>query len=147
MNHFITDDLATNVSQRLWRNEQGQNIIEFALAIVILLILTLGMIDFGRAVYTKSVIEAASQEGARTGIVNILDSGAVDLTATESAVRTRMFGLDTENVAIDIVQSSTDVVDVTVTYNFRFVTPMVGTMLNAERGVISLMGQASMVAQ
>lgn len=136
-----------NTTQSIRHNESGQNTLEFGTAVIVLLMITLGMIDFGRAVYTKSVIEAASQEGARAGIVNILDSGGVDVLATEDAVRNRMFGLEPNNAAIVVVQSSTDIVDVTVTYNFRFVTPMVGSMLNAENGVIALVGQSSMLTQ
>ena len=121
--------------------------VEFAFAIVILLIITLGIIDFGRAVYTKSVVEAASQEGARTGIVNIRENGTVDVATTQAAVRDRMFGIDPDNATIDVVQSGTDIVNVTVTYNFRFVTPMVGAALNAEEGIIELVGTASMLRQ
>ena len=148
MNYVTTNNPTKTIFQTIQRDEQGQSMLEFAFAVVVLLMVTLGIIDCGRAVYTKSVISAASQEGARAGIVNILDNGTVDVLATEDAVRGRLFGLDAGNAAIDVVQTGVDVVDVTVTYSFRFVTPMVGAAMNAERGgVIELVSQASMLTQ
>lgn len=146
MSHILRANWLKHITKTIKHDRRGQNTVEFAFAVVILLIVTFGIIDFGRAVYTKSVVEAASQEGARMGIVNITDD-VLDVAVTEDAVRARMFGLDPGNAAIDVIQDGTEIVQVTVTYNFQFITPMVGTMLNSENGVIELVGTASMLRQ
>jgi Flp pilus assembly protein TadG len=47
----------------------GQTIIEFAFILPLLLIILLGIIEFGVLLYDKAVITNASREGARYGIV------------------------------------------------------------------------------
>lgn len=47
----------------------GQSLVEFALVLPLLLILTFGIIEFGLIMYNKAVITNASREGARIGIV------------------------------------------------------------------------------
>jgi len=45
--------------------------VEFALILPVMILLTLGMVDYGRAYYYQVAITNAAREGARTGIVNI----------------------------------------------------------------------------
>jgi hypothetical protein len=57
------------------RSDRGQAIIEFALVLPILIILILGIMDFGIVLYDKAVITNASREGARAGIRFLTNSG------------------------------------------------------------------------
>lgn len=60
---------ATRAS-RPWRaREAGVASVEFALLLPVLLLLLLGTLDLGLALYNKAVITHASREGARAGIV------------------------------------------------------------------------------
>ena len=54
---------------KLLRGEQGSTAVEFALTVVILLLLVFGIIEFGILVYDKHILTNASREGARAGIV------------------------------------------------------------------------------
>ena len=45
--------------------------VELALVLPVLILITLGMVDYGRAYYFQVAITNAAREGARTGIVNI----------------------------------------------------------------------------
>jgi Flp pilus assembly protein TadG len=47
----------------------GQSLVEFALVLPVLLLLTFGIIEFSLLLYDKAVITNASREGARVGIV------------------------------------------------------------------------------
>src|SRR5439155_18067519 len=47
------------------RNERGAVAVEFALIVPILLLLVLGMIDFGRLWFTQVSLSQAAREGAR----------------------------------------------------------------------------------
>jgi hypothetical protein len=51
------------------RSELGQSTVEFALAVVVLFLLVLGVFDFGRAIFMYSNVENAVREGARRGVV------------------------------------------------------------------------------
>ena len=50
-------------------SHKGQSLIEFALVLPILLIITFGIIEFGMMLYNQQIITNASREGARAGIV------------------------------------------------------------------------------
>ena len=49
---------------RMIRNETGQALLEFAVAIVMLLTLVFGIIDFSRAIYQKEVMSQLTREGS-----------------------------------------------------------------------------------
>lgn len=53
---------------------RGQSLVEFALTLPLLLLLTVVMMDMGRAVYTYNTVSDCAREGARFGIV-VTDSG------------------------------------------------------------------------
>ena len=65
---------------RMVRGEQGQALVEVALVLPVLLILMLGILEFGRAWYTKQVVTDAAREGARLAVV-------LDNTVTQDDVK------------------------------------------------------------
>ena len=118
------------------QSEAGQAIIEFALTISLTLLLIFGMIDFSRAIYTTSVIQWAAQQGARAGIA---DPTADLVRVVSEAAKARLVGLDVEKVDVDVeLLEASNMVSVTITYPFEFVTPVGGT--------IQMRASASMVA-
>lgn len=56
-------------SNRMWRNERGQALAEFALVMPILFLLIAGIIEFGRAWNIKQAVTDAAREGARYTVV------------------------------------------------------------------------------
>lgn len=52
------------------RNDAGQTLAEFAIGIVVFMMLLLGIVDFGRAVYQLSAVSQAAREIARTTSVH-----------------------------------------------------------------------------
>ena len=58
------------VLERLWRNERGTAVVEFALVVLPLCLIIFGILDFGRALnYYNDVTQLAGQ-GARAAAVN-----------------------------------------------------------------------------
>jgi len=51
------------------KNNRGQVLIETALILPLLLLLIFGMVDFGRAMYTKNTLTNAARSGARAAAV------------------------------------------------------------------------------
>jgi hypothetical protein len=71
--------------------DAGQSVAEFAIGIVVFMLLLLGIVDFGRAVYQLSAVSQAAREIARTTSVHpgspLGDSAE---TATTVAVQRRL---------------------------------------------------------
>jgi Flp pilus assembly protein TadG len=55
--------------QQFGRNERGQALVEFALVMPILLLLIMGVVEFGRAWNLQQTITDAAREGARRAVV------------------------------------------------------------------------------
>lgn len=79
------------------RAERGAAAVEFAIVLVVLLLILLGIIDFGRLLFVSQAVKSASREGARAAAVNaplstirtkVNDSGAAALTGAGQALRT-----------------------------------------------------------
>jgi Flp pilus assembly protein TadG len=56
------------------KREDGATMVEFALLLMVLLLIILGIIQFGLMFYTKYVITGASREGARYGAIYRTDA-------------------------------------------------------------------------
>jgi len=50
------------------RSQRSQGLTEFAIIAPIILLLTFGIIDFGRALYVYITLQQASNEGARAAV-------------------------------------------------------------------------------
>ena len=75
--------------------ERGAETLEFALSLVLILLLVLGIMEFGRFVYAYNILAGATREATRYAIVHGSKSGtpatAADITAQ---VRHWAVGLD-----------------------------------------------------
>jgi Flp pilus assembly protein TadG len=83
------------------RTRRGQALVEFALILPILMILLMGIIEFGRAWNVKQVLTDASREGARLAVV-AGDAATRTQTQVETRIRTVLAhaGVDSTAVAI-----------------------------------------------
>jgi Flp pilus assembly protein TadG len=59
-------------------NERGQSLVETALVLPILLLILMGIFDFGRAVFAFNAVSNAAREAARVAIVNQNTTGVVE---------------------------------------------------------------------
>ncbi len=81
------------MSRSKFRSEKGAELIEFALVLPLLLLLCLGVIEFGRAYYTYNILTKAVRDGARflsTGMVN--SSGTIDSTIASQTRNIVVYG-------------------------------------------------------
>lgn len=109
----------------------GQSLVEFALTLPILLLFVMGIFDLGRAVYYYSTIQNAAHEGARYGAVNHCDDTGITDRVNSMAVGLAGsdLGIETELIYEDI-SGVLDYIEVTVTYTFVPVTPLIGNILS-----------------
>ena len=90
-------------SRRLSKNRQrGSGYIEFALVYLAFLLLVLGLLDFGRAVWAYTTVNHAAREGARFAMTR---GGVNPATAAEveAIVKSNAIGLDQNLIVINTV--------------------------------------------
>lgn len=123
-----------------WTQEGGQTLVEFALTLMVMLMLVFGLIEFSRAIYAASVVQWAAQQGARVGVAEHATTPPSELEVlVVDAVRSRMTGLNKDMAVINVDLPAPEIVQVKVTYPFEFVVTLFGEGM-------TLQASASMVA-
>ncbi len=128
--------------------ERGQGLVEFSIAITVFLLLVMGTIDLGRAVYQFNGVSQAARELAR--VASVHPGGTLgtssEVTSTLAAQRGLVPGLGTPTYAcIDIAGATVtgpcnggNWVRVTISSSFTPVTPLAGLI-----GAVTLTSSAS----
>jgi Flp pilus assembly protein TadG len=113
------------------REEAGQAIMEMALILPVLLLLVLGIVEFGRAFNAKQAVNDAAREGARHAVVW---DEAIDQDSVEAAVEAALnrAGIPTASATIAFDRTTgwravgqMQTVYVGVQYRFSFFGPMI----------------------
>lgn len=109
------------------RAEEGQALVEFALVTPLLLMLIVGIIEFGRAWNMSQVITDATRQGARTAAILSDDPEVADSVrlVTRRALAAGNIDPDATGVLITLVNDAGSArVDVAVPYNFGVFGPV-----------------------
>ena len=123
------------------RSESGVALIEFAFVLPILLVLAMGMLDFGRAFHTKSLLDQAAREGARVAVVTSPD---VDIVESRVNAVLASGGIAPTSVTVEGPDAA-HMVTVTVNATFTFITPGVFALIGGDYGnTIPMSGQTVM---
>ena len=124
------------------RNPQaGVALIEAAFVLPLLLVLAMGMLDFGRAFHTKSVLDQAAREGARIAVVTSPD---LDLVTDKVNAVLASSGVTASSVTV-VGPDPAHMVTVTVTTTFSFITPGVFALVGGGYGnTLPMSGQTVM---
>jgi Flp pilus assembly protein TadG len=131
----------------LARDNRGQELVEYALTLPILLLLVLGIMEFGVAIFAYNTVANAAREGARVGAVLDGEFDEVMRDQIEDAVIARTGGLilTDNNIAITetVVYSPETSIRVTVNYTHTLIT---GLIMRAAGGdaQLQLRSEASM---
>jgi Flp pilus assembly protein TadG len=115
--------------------EKGQELVEFAIILALLMMVLLVIFDLGRVTFFYSVVHNAAREGARYGITD-QNANQIRLVAIQKAS-----GLEIDPA----VSFTTDSVTVTIDYDFMPVTPILDLLTNQDS--ITLHAQATMAIE
>lgn len=118
--------------------ESGSTAVEFAFAAPILLALIFGVMDGGRAIFTKAVIHFAAQDAARWAVVHPpASTSTTDIKAHELAIEQQVANnliLISPNKVATITAianpdpvTNTRTISVNVSYAFDWMLPFVGS--------------------
>lgn len=113
------------------RGRHGQAIVEFVLAMPIVILMFLVIFEFSRHYYTRMNVRNAVSEAARfasTGQLLVDDESGEEMTRAEtivSVIQSRAYGLnlDVDNITIDPASGGgpDEVVRINATYKFDFI--------------------------
>lgn len=98
--------------RRSYRSNDGAAAVEFALVLSVLLLILLGILDFGRLLYVQQTIKAASREGARARVVTVGSE-------TEAQRDTRAIGVATSAAGPARAMSMTSLAAISPALTFR----------------------------
>jgi Flp pilus assembly protein TadG len=112
--------------------EGGQELVEFALVLMIFLVTLMVIFDLGRVTYFYSAIHNAAREGARYGVTD-QNVANIQIVTREKAV-----GLE----ITPIVTITEETVRVSVEYEFSPVTPILSILIR--KNSLTLHSQATM---
>ena len=117
------------------RPERGTALVEMALMLPILLVLTLAALDLGRAFLAKNVLHQAAREGVRRRVLCVNPLGADDLQIVEARVRqvAGSVGLVPTSIDVSSVKDpATGLDSVSVAANFTFAFPLIFQVVGTE---------------
>jgi hypothetical protein len=102
-----------------FRRDGGQELLEFALILPLLLLILLGIMEFGLVILSYNTIANAAREGARYGIVNPSDTGGI-----QAAAMGMTSGLDqgAVTVLVNNPPPASDQIRVRVNYDHTLIT-------------------------
>jgi Flp pilus assembly protein TadG len=113
------------------RRQEGQELVEYALVLPIMLLFLMAILDLGRVVYVYSALHNSVRDGARYGIIHPTETINI-----ETLVRTKAVGLDPAELTVFIVQPDLETIQVRAVYQFTAVTPLVGTLVGSNQWAV-----------
>ena len=116
-------ELVAHMRTKLRRNERGAALIETAITIPIVLLISVGIFEFGRAYQTWQVLTNAAREGARISVLTDKTNADVEGAVRNYMKAGRLPGYSSAGVVIDrAVPMGTDTASrITVNYPFSFI--------------------------
>ena len=129
------------------QKQSGQSLVEFAISMIIILLLLLGTIDFGVALFKWVTMRDAAQEGAVYGSVNPTDQTGIRNRAIAAAsdILTLAPGDITINFSCNACEGSTgtapnkkpNTIQVSITHSHPVSTPLIGTLIGSQNITLS----------
>lgn len=121
---------------KVLRNERGQSLIEFTLIIPIVLIILMGIFEFGIMLNSYLTINNAARDSSRLAAVGGSDTEVISLALD------RLPNIDTNNITIEVTPSAGNrvrggTVTVKVTYNYQVFTPIISNIINNNVNLIA----------
>jgi Flp pilus assembly protein TadG len=138
--------------------EKGQSLVELAVSLPVILLILLGTIDFGMALFSYSILRDAAQEGALYGSFNPGNTEAIENRARnilprgdEEVFSSPVDLRDTSRVTVEVEPIGNDCqgitrgvansVQVNVIYQYSILMPIIGSVIGTD--TITLTGSAT----
>lgn len=124
------------------RNRRGQSVVELGLALPIVLMLVMGIFDFGLLMYKTTLTNEAARAGARMAVVT------TDNTAVEQAIDNAAplnFEVPPTLTLPPETRKTGDEVKVAIDGKYRMIFPIFNSMFTTDsNGYVTIHGEATM---
>lgn len=137
---IYTDDGAVMQAFRK-KNNSGQGLVEFVILLPILVLLIMVIFDLGRMAFLYSAVHNAAREGARYASIH---HNSATSTEIAQAARQLTVGLDSNFLVISTSYPTSEIVQVTVSYQFNPATPIITRLLGSPNNTFTLTSRATM---
>jgi len=130
------------------KKERGQSLVEVAISLPMILLLLVGTLDFGMAMFSYMILRDAAQEGALYGSFNPSNTAEIERRARGISPQldarfyrpVDLWDQDRVNVAIEMsggrcqgaAGGSLNSLEVRVTYQYRLMTPFMLQILDRD---------------
>jgi Flp pilus assembly protein TadG len=141
-----------NLGRRLVQRERGAELIEFALVLPLLLLLVLGIVDFGFLFQRLEVVTNAAREGARIAVLpgygtddvkdrvnDYLEEGGVPIVRGTNPV----INVNSVNITAGTVTVASERVQVQYTHSYLFLSGL-ANLFGSNFSSVPLNGQSTM---
>ena len=149
---------ASKKKRSFTRNERGQSLVELAVSLPVMILILLGTIDFGMAIFSYAILRDAAQEGALYGSINPTNKVEIENRARNisprgddavfsSPVNLRNTTLVSVNIKAlgafcqGITGGASNSVKVSVSYRYPMLMPFAGQIIGSD--TIMLTGTAT----
>lgn len=122
------------------KQQRGQSLVELAISLMVILMLLMGAIDFGIALFAYVSMRDAAQEGAvygsiepadETGIKNRTIAAASDIIVIAADDITVSYS-DSSNLCEGLTSGAPHTLTVAITHDHPVSTPLVGAMIGSQ---------------
>jgi Flp pilus assembly protein TadG len=104
---------------RRFHRERGQDLVEYALVLPILLVLLFGIVEFGLIIFSFNTISDAAEVAARYGVIKPTDCSGIQLTVKRVTDAAR---LNWSNMTVPCPTLSGGAIRVQVSYKYNSYT-------------------------
>lgn len=123
------------------KKERGQSVVEVALLFPLLIMLLMGVVDFGRAYYTLVALSDAAGEGVTYAAIYPSDVNGIQLRTTEATEGLVEIKPEEVNVQYPAAIQAGAPITVTVEHRFTMLTPLMDDMIPDR--LLTLRGKAT----
>ena len=125
------------------KDRKGQNLVEFALVVPLLLLLVIGIAELGRAWMAKNILTGAAREAVRVLAVPVTDRVDGPAATTRANQVLTSAGITTATLSI-VTDATAPFGDVTVTVNYDFPVVIAGFIPGLDCTTIPLSSTTTM---
>ncbi|MFO7588156.1 MAG: pilus assembly protein [Gemmatimonadota bacterium] len=134
-------------ARRGWRRDDGQALVEMAIALPLLLILLVGIFEFARAYSIKQTVVNAAREGARAAVVQLTPNEAAVKATVQGYLQSNGISIPDDDIVISGFGGSTGApvtVRVSADYNFILLGPVLSLISASFRDGVTLSSETTM---
>jgi len=126
------------------RGESGQTMAEFALTLILFMLIVLGIVDLSRAIYARNVVASAAREGARYATTHPPTTQEAK-DAIKARAKELVVGLNRDELLVEVSQPDSKHVQVDVSYTFYPISAFIAQAVDGGTGTgLTLRGRSLM---